>query len=602
MRETSLPPLEARPNIDRLTYEILDHLSVTEKQYHHLDYTSPLVRELATRLSTAHTPPARVLIIGPNSLLPIVLLRLGYKVDLWNFAEGILTSDLIPHVQRTIAPQQLTEAVSELLDESYDAIILPFILEILPTDPLPLLQAMRRALRPEGSFLLATTNPARLRLRLLAVAGINPAVAMTSSQLSLSWPTLSHQRYFYPEELSALITRARLQVRERSYVITQNPYILVDYLNLGRFLRRQGAHWLMRLLPTTRHAVLLHLYPRVEDQREPHDLPAVMPRVSVILSAEEKEALRTALISLIEQDYPADRYEVVVMHTGHSPEVGAVIQHFSDTSKVCVRGLIVPNPEGPAARNTAMANANTDICAHTDAFSRPPAAWIRTLVSAFDDTTGAVTGPVLEEPGSYSSSLVLPGTRPMQWQHHGLYPICNVAYRRHLVMAAGGFDITAMNGHGAPALYWDTELAYRVQRLGWQARFDKELFLVRRYLPPERFSWVKAEWQLAQHLPSALARVPELEPLLPKPGQFVAKQALYLVLLVLGVGDMLSRRRWRWLLLGLPWLARYRQHIQFWPASSWVSSLRFIAGLNLRHVLWLGGIARGVIKARRLVP
>jgi hypothetical protein len=585
--------------VKRVAEEILDRLPVTDIQYFHLEAALPLTLELAARVRAAHRPPARVLIIGPESLLPLTLLRLGYGVDVWRSAQGFLADELTPRVVRTVTPGDLAPAAAELGEASYDAIVAPLILDGLPDDALPVMRGLRRALGPDGSLILATTNVGQLSRRLSALSGGKPPAAPGASQAPLGWPSPPLRRPFHRDEVVALATDAGLRVREAGYVIARNAFTGLDRMTVGEFCRRQGEHWLMRRLPATRHAILVHLSPRLGDEADGQADTRDAPFISSIVSADDPATLRSALAALVAQDYPTDRSEVIVLHTDQAGEIRSLVDDVARAAVVPVRGLTVAQTDGPAARNAGMAAAIGGICAHTDAACLPHAAWLRTIAAAFDDATGLVAGPVLDKPGSHPPFLAMPGTRPGAWPYRGLYSIFNVAYRRGAALAAGGF-IGAAEGDPAP-LFWDTDLAYRVQRLGWAARYERNLILHRFYRPPDRYRWVREQWRMAQELPQALDRTPELRRSLLHSGIFLDRQTVFFDLVVVAMAGLLLRRQRRWLALALPWLTSVCAHLELWPLSRWRPSLRLLAGLTLRHVIWFIGLVCGSIKTRRVV-
>ncbi|HUX86875.1 MAG TPA: glycosyltransferase [Chloroflexota bacterium] len=589
-----------REEITRVADDILDFLQVTDRVYHHIDFTKPLVLELAVRLRVAQAAPARVLIVGSDSLLTHLLLQLGYSVDLWHFAQGHLTDDLFPYIRETVTPEQLAKADLPLPDEPYDAIVLPLILESLPGDGKAFLTRLRQGLRPDGRLILATTNVSRLDIRLRSLLGLNPATAYPKFQVSLSFPPLPRLRYLHRDELLTLAQRAGFQVHECSYVITHAACSTIDPFPPGPYAMLQAGQAVMQLIPPTRHAILLDLTPRVAAHETPDPRANGDPRVSVIVSHRRDEnALRETLTALIDQDYPSDCLEVIVLHDGDSDSTSDVIREISGRTAIAVRELILDIPEGPAARNAAMRAAAGDICAHTDDACRIPLGWVRTIAAAFDDSTGVVAGPVVEIPNSHPDFLVLPGSR-VGWDPQTLYPIFNVAYRRQPALASGGFDADANERDPLP-FGWDTELAWRLNQQGWDRRFVKDMFLFRSYDKPKSLTWPSREWQLAQDLPRAVSRVPGLAEHHLTMRWFASWKTFTFDLLVVGfVAALLGRRR-KYLLLSLPWIGYYSKFIDLWPATRWRGNVRLMVQLATRHVVWLGGLIRGSLKARRLV-
>jgi glycosyltransferase involved in cell wall biosynthesis len=309
--------------------------------------------------------------------------------------------------------------------------------------------------------------------------------------------------------------------------------------------------------------------------------------------------LQQSLTTLLQQDYSRDRFEVIVVHDGTSEERKRTIQSSASEGRVTVREIIHSPPEGPAARNAAMRMATGEFCAHTDDACRLPLGWIRTIAFAFEESTGVVVGPVVDEPGSYPPFLTLPGSRP-GWEHQGLYPITNVAYRRRAALASGGFD-GIKGDDDRPPLAWDTELAWRLQRQGWEGRHLKFMFVYRKYTPPKRLGWLRSEWLLAQDLPRVFRNIPELEDKLLKAGGFASVTTFYFDLLLVGLIAAAVFQHWGFLFLALPYALYYSRFIDLWPMSQWKPSVRHVIAAGARHVVWLAGLLWGSLRARRLV-
>jgi cellulose synthase/poly-beta-1,6-N-acetylglucosamine synthase-like glycosyltransferase len=392
-----------------------------------------------------------------------------------------------------------------------------------------------------------------------------------------------------------------LWVRECAFVQAHDPCSRIDPYSVGRFALRQAADRLMGLMPSSRNAILLRLAPRVGDAGSTDVPPGLDPSVTAVLAVRRGgEALRTALTTLADQDYPTDRYEVIVVHDGGSADVSETVRAVASRTSVPIRELVASPPEGPAARNSAMAVATGDICAHTDDACRVPGGWARTIARGLFDGAGVITGPVIEEPDGHPSFLVLPGTR-LRWEHQGIYPASNAAYRRRAALALGGFDASAADQSGHIPLGWDTDLAWRLQRRGWRGRYLKDMFLYRRYFPPRPLTWIREEWLLARDLPRVVARIPELEGRLLAARRFAGYRTLLFDLLVGGLALSAASRRRRWLLLAGPWIVQYGTYLDAWPPARWIASARLIAALGLRHTIWLAGLVSGSIRAGRVV-
>jgi glycosyltransferase involved in cell wall biosynthesis len=556
------------------------------------------VVELVDTLVKSQSPPARVCLLGGDSLLAYALQELGYEVTLWHFSVGHLTDDLLERVDRTLNIEQLNGGAD--FEANFRRRSWCAWLESLPSDPVAFLSSVRRALTPTGTLILATTNARRLDIRLLTLLGRDTTSAYPQFHVSFSFPPLPRLRYYQAQELERTVKKAGLWSRERRFILSHSAYSDIDPHPPGRFLKLIFQHWTMRLLARTRPTILLRLTRRAGDHQLPESTRSSSRAVSVILSARRGQPdLEKTLGAILKQEFAAADYEVIVVHDGKLPERTRWIEAAGAGSPVQVRELIHDPPEGPDARNAATQAAEGHLCAHTDDGCRIPLGWLPTIAAAFDDTAGVVSGPVVDEPGSHLPFLTLPGSRP-GWDQRGLYPISNVAYRRSAFLASGGFSVPHESNH-SPPLLWDTELAWRLQRMGWEARYLKHLFMYRSYPPPRRFSWFATQWKLARDLPLGVKRTPGLAKELLTAGGFASNTTLYFDLLILGILAAVAARSWLPLLLATPYLIHYSHFIDLWPVSQWTPSLRLVIGAGIRHVIWLSGLLWGSLRARRIV-
>ena len=596
----SRPLAETKREVYDVADAILDRLQVTDRVYHHLRFTLDLVVELGARVRATHPAPARVLIIGSDSLLPLTLEKLGYSVDLWHFREGHLTDEVNAQVTAVVTLEQLAAGDLPLEDGQYDAILAPLVLESVECEPATLLARLKRGLRPSGSLVIVTTNSSRLDLRLKAIAGRSVAADYPTAYVSHSFPPLPRRKYFHRDDLAEPARKAGLRVLETTFIMTHQACAPIDPYAPGPYAALVSSHWLMQSWPAARHAILMHLAPRVGDAPRLDRDADGFPTMSVVVAARRGgEALAGVLSSLAATDYPSDRLETIVLVDRPSPETSAVLDQARANGHASLKVMPTSPVEGPTARNAAMALASGELVAHTDDDCTLPPGWVRTIAAGFDDSTAAVTGPIIELPGSHPDFLVLPGSR-LAWAPHEVYPIFNVAYRRAAAMGAQGFDADGF-GDAPPRWGWDAELAWRLRRLGWNIRFDKDLFVCRTYPKPGHLEWVAGEFELAQDVPAAVRAVPELQSVHLTGGRFAGPKTIVFDLLGLGVFASLLRRDWRWLLFGVPYVARYSSFLDFWPPTRLPYSARLLVSIGARHLVWVAGLLIGSARARRLV-
>lgn len=137
---------------------------------------------------------------------------------------------------------------------------------------------------------------------------------------------------------------------------------------------------------------------------------------------------------LINQDFPADSYEILVCDDGSSAADAAEIRQFCE-SHATVRYLR-QDPKGPAAaRNLGIANAKAPIVAFTDSDTLPTRGWLAAILEPFSDPeVVAVEGPV-RTPRPAESPL-----EEAPRNEGGVHLTANMAYRRQVLLDVGGLD------------------------------------------------------------------------------------------------------------------------------------------------------------------
>jgi GT2 family glycosyltransferase len=582
---------------------VLDELEVTERAFHHLNYSLPLVVDLVRRSQCSAEPADRVLLIGGNTLLAECLLRLDFALEIWQFPQAYLTDEMQRLVTRSVSPAELDEL--EVGEERYQLIIVPLVLESLVGGAEQFLSKLRELLQPEGRLLIATANQLRLETRLAALSGRQIKPRAEASAVSLSWPSLASIREYHSRELAKIARSAGLTVRKSDFVAAERPFLEMEPLNVIDYSRRKLRGLVGDVLPSWRNVFVLELGTRI-GAGVPVRTARQEPIVSVFVSVHNGgEMLRDTLKALLHQTYRSDLLEIVVLHDGSRPDVDAAVSEATAENVCAVRALVLSQADGPEARNLAMAGSDSDISAHTDDACFLPDDWVQAAVSWFDEDTVAVTGPVFLKEGSGGRHMAVPGTRPDPDEKgvcpRNLFPISNVFYRTQIAIAAGGFDRRFMRGDYA-AFGWNTELAWRLNRSGWRIRFCDEAYEFRLFSPDTaRLTWVNREMQRASELPALLKATPEYGDGTLVASLFASKQTMYFDWALAGLVMAVSRRQWPWLLAGIPWLALISHHVDVWPPTRWKSSVLSFGKIAAKQAVWLAGFVHGSIKAKQVV-
>ncbi|HEX3833322.1 MAG TPA: glycosyltransferase [Solirubrobacteraceae bacterium] len=183
------------------------------------------------------------------------------------------------------------------------------------------------------------------------------------------------------------------------------------------------------------------------------------PLVSVVVATRDRpRSLGRLLRSLAGQTLGPDRFEVIVVDDGSSPETAAVLA--ADVRTAAVRH---PRALGPAAaRNTGWRRAGAPLVAFTDDDCTPHPGWLEALLAASTAHPGAVVQGItrpdpaeLDRRGLLSHTVSIEGLGPQ-------YQTCNIAYPRSLLADLGGFD----ERFGPGSAGEDTDLAWRAIESG----------------------------------------------------------------------------------------------------------------------------------------
>jgi GT2 family glycosyltransferase len=175
--------------------------------------------------------------------------------------------------------------------------------------------------------------------------------------------------------------------------------------------------------------------------------PSVEPHVTVVVPTYNRpDELSRCLAALAAQDYPRDRFEVLVADDGGALSPASVVEGFGDVLDLRLLRL---THGGPAhARNRAVEQARGALLAFTDDDCRPHPDWLRRLVAALDREPAALVGgrvanALVDNPFSSASQTVT----DVVYAHYNARPedarffasnnlaIATVEYRR-----IGGFD------------------------------------------------------------------------------------------------------------------------------------------------------------------
>jgi cellulose synthase/poly-beta-1,6-N-acetylglucosamine synthase-like glycosyltransferase len=208
----------------------------------------------------------------------------------------------------------------------------------------------------------------------------------------------------------------------------------------------------------------------------PTDLKRFQPYVSVVVPVYNgRDTIAECIESLLAQDYPADRYEIIVVDNDSTDGTAEVVRTYP------VQLLFEEKPSADAARNAGIRHARGEIVAFTDADCVADSHWLGQLVQHFvnEDVVGVAgkTAPFASESlvaeflGSIIRHVNPDADEPLAMS--GL----NVAYRKQSLLDVGLFNDDLLGaGPG------DIDLSWRIQvHTGGRAMYDPKAIVFHKY-------------------------------------------------------------------------------------------------------------------------
>ena len=206
------------------------------------------------------------------------------------------------------------------------------------------------------------------------------------------------------------------------------------------------------------------------------------PMVSVMVPAHnESIVIRKTVLALLNFDYPKDRYEVIVINDNSSDNSAQVLSGIQ--AKYPDRKLIVLNTDNQLggkgksnALNIALSVASGSVIAIYDADNTPAPDALRILVENLmaDDKLGAVIGKfrTRNRNASLLTRFVNIETLAYQCMNQAgrfyFFKLCTIpgttyVIRRSIINQMGGWDTKALSE--------DTEISFRLYRMGYYIKF-----------------------------------------------------------------------------------------------------------------------------------
>lgn len=181
-----------------------------------------------------------------------------------------------------------------------------------------------------------------------------------------------------------------------------------------------------------------------------------LPLVSIIVPVYNgAETIGPCLDALLRQDYPAHRYETIVVDNRSTDATARIVRQYP--VKYLFEGQ---HQSSYAARNRGIRASRGSILAFTDADCVACSDWLSQAVGGFEAGVGCVAGQILDLPSSPDNKLYLDGS--MRQQPTLADPFlpyaqtANALFRREVCEQVGLFEPLWRSGG-------DADLAWRMQ-------------------------------------------------------------------------------------------------------------------------------------------
>lgn len=236
-------------------------------------------------------------------------------------------------------------------------------------------------------------------------------------------------------------------------------------------------------------------FQRVRNASVPPIDETELPFVSVIIAARnEEDNIETCLTSVLANDYPPDRFEIIVVDDFSEDETVAIVQYHlrkpiptyqgvEDAQDYPVLSLIrmrdhaeAPTGQKLHAIHQGILEAKGEVILTTDADCVTKPTWIRAMAGCMTADVGFVAGPVRYQPGDSLFghlqaleflALVATGAGGMGLGKPNMCNSANVAYRRAVYEEYG-----ILHPGGAPSPGGDEIMAQRVAaNARWSVHF-----------------------------------------------------------------------------------------------------------------------------------
>lgn len=282
-----------------------------------------------------------------------------------------------------------------------------------------------------------------------------------------------------------------------------------------------------------------------------------VPFVSVVIPTHNRrELLKATIKSLLNQSYPSDRYEIIIIDNSSGDGTENMVLSLQEKSRCVLRYYCKENKGPGVARNLGIIKSKGAIIAFTDSDCVADQNWLKNGVANITDGVGIVQGKTLPNPDQPQRKL----QHTMKiLSEDAYYQTCNIFYRKEALDLAGGFapEFCGLNFFGRQTGGEDTDLAWRVKKQGWKSVFADDSVVYHHVFPLTSLRAVIRSMRL--HVIGTIARLVKKHPKLRDDifyrKVFKSKQRAYFYMLLLSMFPGMSIH-WGFFFLGLPYVIK----------------------------------------------
>lgn len=210
-----------------------------------------------------------------------------------------------------------------------------------------------------------------------------------------------------------------------------------------------------------------------KDKQEAKSAESTLPAVSILIAARNEEMnIERCLKSLLQQDYPSDKLQILVGDDDSIDDTNKIANSILESVDNAAVLNITENVSHQRGKANVLAQlaktANGDYLFVTDADMELPCSWIKKMLTAFDENTAIVTGVTKSVDNDSQSIDWLFGLGMVKVLHDYNVPVTtmgnNMVISRKAYDAVGGYENIPFS------ITEDLELFKQVNRKGFKVK------------------------------------------------------------------------------------------------------------------------------------